>query len=417
VSQSSLLGLLRAHPALGRFIAMRMADDLGSQMLGVAVGWYVYIATGTPMGLAYVGLAQFAPNIAMALFAGHVADRFDRRRVIAASLSIQALALAAFAAWSASAPPAAAPVYLLVVLVGATRAFTYPATAALLPRLVGAEAFPRAVATASAVTQIIRIGGPAVGGIAYAVGGPLVFAACAALWALAAVLAFRLPAPRAAEPAPAAGAVPADRSVLGGIRFIRDNRLLLALISLDLFAVLLGGVSALLPIFAKDILAVGPFGLGLLRCAPGVGAALVGLGLAHRAIGNRAGAGRLMLLCVAGYGVATLVFALSTQLWLSLAALAFAGGFDMVSMVIRQTLVQLSTPDAMRGRVSAVNYVFVGTSFQLGEFESGLTAALFGTVPAAALGGLGTLVVVLIWSRLFPELRRTSRAEPVTASP
>jgi MFS family permease len=405
MAERGFLDLLRARPALAGYITMRIADDLGSAMLGVAVGWYVYIATGSPMGLAYVGLAQFAPNIALALITGQIADRFDRRRIVALSLTVQALVLGVFAAWSAGTAPAADPVYLLVVLIGTTRAFSTPANAALLPRLVSVEEFPRAVAATSSVSQIVRISGPAIGGIAYAVGGTMVFAASAALWAVAAILAFRLPATRATEDA--SGGAQADRSILGGIRFIRANRLILALISLDLFAVLLGGVSALLPIYAKDILAVGPVGLGLLRCAPGVGAAIVGFFLAARSVAL--GAGKLMLVCVAGYGVATVAFALSTNIWLSIAALMTAGGFDMVSMVIRQTLVQVSTPDAMRGRVSAVNYVFVGTSFQLGEFESGLTAALFGTVPAAALGGLGTLTVVGLWAWIFPELRRADR--------
>jgi hypothetical protein len=200
---------------------------------------------------------------------------------------------------------------------------------------------------------------------------------------------------------------PRDASPLGGVRYIRSNRLVFSIISLDLFAVLLGGVTALLPIYAKDVLAVGPAGLGCLRCAPGVGAAIVGLVLAHRTIQRCAG--KCMLLYVAGFGFATIVFALSRNLWLSLLALAAAGGFDMVSMVIRQTLVLVTTPDAMRGRVSAVQWMFVGASSELGEFESGATAALFGTVPAALLGGLGTLAVVALWAKLFPELRSADK--------
>jgi MFS family permease len=405
--------LLRERPALRGFIAIRACDDLGSNMLNVAIGWYVYLATGTPMGLAYVGLSQFLPNLAVALVAGHVADRFDRRRVLAVALTVQAVCLAVFAVWAWVAPPTAGPVYVLLVIIGAARAFNAPSSAALLPRLVEAAEFPRAVAAASSVSQIFRIAGPAVGGIVYAVGGPAVFAVSMGLTALGAALAYFLPPGR--PQSASATAATADRSVLGGIRFIRANRILLALISLDLFAVLLGGVSALMPIYARDILSVGPIGLGLLRCAPGAGAAVVGFALAHRSVGL--GAGKLMLACVAGYGVSIVVFALSTHLWLSLAALLFAGGFDMVSMVIRQTWIQLTTPDEMRGRVSAVNFVFVGASFQLGEFESGVTAALFGTVPAAALGGLGTLGVVFLWSRIFPELRRTQRLAASTAAP
>ncbi len=409
----SLWRLLRERPALRGFIAIRAADDLGSNMLNVAIGWYVYVATGTPMGLAYVGLSQFLPNLAVALVAGQVADRFDRRRVLGVALTVQAVCLAVFAVWAWVAPPTAGPVYVLLVVIGAARAFNAPSSAALLPRLVDAGEFPRAVAAASSISQVVRIAGPAVGGIVYAVGGPVVFALSMGLAGLAAGLAYALPPGR--PQAASASAATADRSILGGIRFIRANRILLALISLDLFAVLLGGVSALMPIYARDILLTGPIGLGLLRCAPGAGAAIVGFALAQRSVGL--GAGRLMLACVAGYGCSIVGFALSTHLWLSLAALLCAGGFDMVSMVIRQTWIQLTTPDEMRGRVSAVNFLFVGASFQLGEFELGVTAALFGTVTAAALGGMGTLAVVLLWSRLFPELRQTQRLAASTVAP
>jgi hypothetical protein len=230
----------------------------------------------------------------------------------------------------------------------------------------------------------------------YALGGRAVFACAAGLYFLAMTQAWRLPAGDRQTSAANAGA-------LAGIRYVRANRLLLSLISLDLFAVLLGGVTALLPIYARDILAVGPIGLGCLRCAPGAGAAVIGVVLARRPIER--GAGKSMLACVAGFGLATVVFAVSANFWLSMAALVAAGGFDMVSMVIRHTLVQIATPDAMRGRVSAVNWVFIGASSELGEFESGATAALFGTVPAALLGGLGTLAAVALWAVLFPELR------------
>jgi MFS family permease len=383
--------------ALGRFLAIRTADELASQMLNVAIGWYVYSATHNPMSLAYAGLAQFLPNAGMALIAGHAADRFERRKVISWALFVQALCLAGFTVWTAVSTPSARPVYLLLLLMGAARAFGSPTMSALLPSVVSAEEFPRAVAAASSTLQICTIAGPALGGVIYALGGRVVFAFAAALYGLAVTQAWRLPLGR-----PQTG--PRDESMLAGIRYVRGNRLLLALLSLDLFAVLLGGVSALLPIYAKDILAVGPIGLGCLRCAPGAGAAVVGVFLARRSMGPCAG--RSMLSCVAGFGVATVVFALSTNFWLSLAALAAAGGFDMVSMVIRATMVQVATPDAMRGRVSAINWVFIGASNELGEFESGAAAALFGAVPAAAIGGVGTLAVVGLWAILFPELRR-----------
>ena len=395
---------LRAQSALYPFLVMQTASELAAQTLSVAIGWYVYAATHDPMSLAYVGLARFLPNIALALIAGQVADRVDRRKIVALSLLVQSLCTAAFGVLAATATPSVAPVYLLLLVIGTAQAFSFPAQSAMLPTLVGIAEFPRAVAVASSTFQIASLIGPAIGGVLYAWSAPLAFA-CAAVLCLIALIAARGLAD--SGEARQTGSEVVDQSILGGTRYIRANRLLLALISLDLFAVLLGGVTALLPIYAKDILAVGPAGLGALRCAPGIGAALVGFVLAHRALAHRAG--KLMLLCVAGFGLATIVFALSTNFALSLAALMAAGGFDMVSMVIRQSLVQIATPDAMRGRVSAVNGIFIGASSELGEFESGVTAALFGAMPAAVLGGLGTLAIVALWARIFPELRRADQ--------
>ena len=400
-----LLHFLRRQPALRGLIAIRALDELCSQMLNVAIGWYVYSATHNPLSLAYVGLARFVPNFAMVLFAGHAADCLDRRKIIGLSVFLQALCVAAFGALSASAALSILPVYLLLSIIGAAQAFCSPAMAATLPRLVDSEEFPRAVAVVSSAWQICALAGPAIGGLLYALSGPGMFLFSALLYLVALTQVLRL-ADEHSTARPVEGES-SDASALGGIRYIRSNRLLFSTISLDLFAVLLGGVTALLPIYAKDVLGVGPAGLGCLRCAPGIGAAIVGLILAHRTI--QRGAGKRMLLCVAGFGFATVIFALSRNLWFSLVALAAAGGFDMVSMVIRQTLVQVSTPDAMRGRVSAVQWMFVGASSELGEFESGATAALLGTVPAAFLGGLGTLAVVALWAKLFPELRRADK--------
>jgi predicted MFS family arabinose efflux permease len=391
---------------LARFLAIHSADELGSQMLHVAIGWYLYSVTHSPMSLAYAGLAQFLPNAAAALAAGQAADRFERRKVVGWSLSVQFSCLAIFTLWTAVSAPAAAPVYVLLSVMGAARAFGSPTMSAMLPNIVSSADFPRAVASASSAFQICNIAGPAVGGLLYALGGRLVFAAAAGLYLFAMAQAWRLPAGGRRE-------IPTDRSMLAGIRYVRSNRLLLSLLSLDLFAVLLGGVTGLLPIYAKDILAVGPIGLGCLRCAPAVGAAMVGLILAHRPMEH--GGRKAMLSCVAGFGAATVIFAVSTKIWLSLAALFAAGAFDMVSMVIRHTLVQMATPDAMRGRVSAINWVFIGASAELGEFESGATAALFGAAPAALLGGLGTLAVVGLWIMIFPELRRKDRSLAVAA--
>lgn len=396
--QTSLWRFLRERPAFLSFIATRACDELASQMLNVAIGWYVYSATHNPMSLAYVGLARFLPKMFMLPIAGHAADRFDRRKVVAAALVVQTIFLAIFSVWLRGETRSVGPVYVLLVILSSAHACFSPAMSAMLPRLVGAEEFPRAVAVASSSFQISTIVGPAIGGLIYAFNGRAAFLAATFFSVLATTQVARL---KLASSPPEPELSP-DRGVLAGLRYVFANRLLLALISLDLFAVLFGGAVALLPIYANDILRVGPIGLGSLRCAPSVGAALVGVFLSHRTIER--GVGKLMLACVAGFGAATIVFAVSANALLSLAALAIAGGFDMVSMVIRQTLVQTSTPDAMRGRVSAVNYVFIGASNELGEFESGAVAARLGAVGSALFGGVGTLVVVALWMKLFPEI-------------
>jgi MFS family permease len=376
---------------LRAFIALRAAEELAAQLLHVGIGWSVYAATGNPMSLAQVGLAWFLPNICLTLPAGRTADSGDRRRIAGVAMLVQALGAVALMACSTGRP-----VYLLLLVLGAARAFSAPALSAILPQLAEGAELPRAVAAGATVFQVAAIAGPAVAGVLCALGGPVVFGTAAALYLFAAIASRRLPRTRAA-------AAP-DESILAGMRYVRSNRMLLALMSLDLCAVILGGVAALLPIYARDLLRVGPIGLGCLRAAPGAGAALTGLLLAHRSLER--GTGRTMLGCVAGFGLATVVFAVSSDFRLSLAALAAAGGFDMVSMVIRQTLEQTSTPDAMRGRVSAVSGLCIGASAELGDLESGAAAAALGAVPAALLGGLGTLAVVALWSRLFPELRR-----------
>jgi len=403
MTETSLFELLTGNRNVRAFAGIRACLAFAGQMQTVAIGWYVYALTGSAWQLGLIGLVQFLPGVLLFPLIGHVADHYDRRRVVAATLWIQALASLALIVAVALPDPSLWALYVIIAVIGAAKAFTMPALSSLLPNLVDAETFPRAVATGSSAFQVATIVGPAVGGLLYAINHLVTFGLAAAIY-LGAILLVLGVTVRSDTTAAARPAKAEDDGVLAGLRYIRTNPVLLGAISLDMFAVLLGGVTALLPIYARDILNVGPVGLGLLRSAPAIGATAVGLYLAQHSIERRAGA--LMLACVAGFGVATIIFSLSTSLWLSVAALIALGGFDMVSMVIRQTLVQLSTPDAMRGRVSAVSFLFIGASNQLGEFESGATAALLGVVPAAMLGGVGTLTVVGLWTLLFPALRR-----------
>jgi MFS family permease len=392
------LSWLNERPALRTFAFIRASDELGAQVLNVAIGWQIYATTHDPMSLAYVGLAQFLPDLGLLLPAGHLADRFDRRRIVAAALLLQAAGLTAYMAWPVVSSQPVAPAYILLLTLGVARTFLSPAMSAMLPQTVSKHDFPRAVAMTSSAFQLCSMVGPALGGFLFAASSSLTIAVVAALPCLALLQVRYLPP----DGRRAGGGTHED--LFAGLRYFRSNRLVLALASLDLFVMLLGGVSALLPIYARDLLAVGSIGLGGLRCAPGLGATAVGLVLAMRPIRHHQG--KVMLAGVAGFGVATIAFALSANFWFSLAALAVAGGFDMISMVVRQALVQLFTPDVLRGRIGAITGLFIGASAQLGEFESGLTAALFGAMPAALLGGIGALAVVILWAMLFPELRQ-----------
>ena len=374
-----------AHAGFRRYLAAWAMANVGTQMLGVAVGWQVYAITHRALDLGYVGLVQFVPAFGFSLLAGRVADRFDRARVLGiANLALAAcgLALLAFAARGLTQT---APIYVVLFFVGAAQAFEGPAAQALVPGLVPAEHFPNAVTWSSTVWQVATILGPALGGLLYALshGAASVYAGCAVLLAVSGGLALSI---RANAPVVDEAAM-SWRSVFAGLRFVWSQPVLLASVSLDLFAVLLGGATALLPIYASDILRVGPTGLGALRSAPAVGAAAMAIVLAYRPLKRRAGA--VMLSCVALFGVATIVFGVSRSFWLSLAALAVLGASDMVSVVVRSTVVQLRTPHDMRGRVSAVGMMFVIASSSLGELESGMTAAWLGAVPAVVLGGLG----------------------------
>ncbi len=377
----------------------RLAGVSAGQMMLVSIGWQMYDLTGSAWDLGLVGLLQFLPALALALVAGHVVDRYHRARIVALCVGMQGavallLALAPFGGVSQRTLLLA-----LSVVLGAVRAFQMPAQQALVPLLVPAAVLPRAMAFSSAGLQGAIIAGPAIGGLLYVAGAPVVYGSCALLFALAALLCTRIHHAR-----PPAGAPASLETLLAGVRYVQHNRVLLGAISLDLFAVLLGGATALLPMFAKDILHVGPWGLGLLRGAPALGALLLSMAMTRWPITR--GAGRKLFAAIVVYGLATLLFGLSTSFVLSLAALFVSGAADMVSVVVRQTLVQLDTPDAMRGRVSAVASVFIGASNQLGEFESGATAALLGPVGSVALGGAGTLLVALLWWRAFPALAR-----------
>lgn len=395
------------HRDFGLYAAGRFLSALAIQIQNVALGWLVYDLTGDPLALGLVGLAAFLPAIGLALVTGHVADRHDRRAVLLACYGLCAAAAAGLFLLAWSGDRRVWPIYALTVLFGTARAFANPAGQALVPNLVPPEDFQNAVAWNSSVWQTATVAGPALGGVLYALGrggGEVAFGAAAAGFALTvallALIRHRRPVGAPREPASWA-------SLVAGIVFIRSRPTILGAISLDLFAVLLGGATALLPIYARDILAVGPWGLGVLRSMPAAGAVLTALWLAHRPLRRRSG--RRMFQAVAVFGLATVAFGLSTSLWLSLPCLVLLGAADMVSVYVRQTLVQIDTPDAMRGRVAAVNAVFIGASNELGEFESGLLAALAGTVPAVVLGGLGTLAVAGLWARWFPELRHRDR--------
>lgn len=387
----------------------RLFIVLALEMQSVAVGWQVYDITKRPLDLGLVGLAQFLPGIFLFLISGHVADRFDRRHLLLLCYGGFAVCSGLLLEISWRSTPSVKEIYFVLVLLGVVRSFNGPAGRALLPQLVPEQHFPSAVAWNASVFQSATIMGPVVGGLIYAAfRGPTAVYATAmagggvALFAVAQIRhRMRI---RRKEPLGLA-------SVLAGFRYVWRQKLILGSISLDMFAVLLGGAVALLPVYAREILHTGPWGLGLLRSAPGVGAGTMALLLAHRPLRGRVGA--TMLWCVAGFGVFTIIFGLSHNMVISLISLALVGATDMVSVVIRGTLVQLATPDEMRGRVNAIDMLFIGTSNEFGQFESGITAQWLGTIPAVVLGGVGTLVVIAIWAWRFPELRHADQITSV----
>jgi len=404
------------YPNFRYHMIARFLTTTSSEMQAVGVGWQVYALTHRPLDLGLVGLAQFLPGIFLFLAAGHTADRVPRKRILQccyAAFSLCSLLLLGLTLHSLTS---IIPVYVALLFNGIVRAFNGPASQAFLPLIVPEEDFPNAVAWSSSTFQAATILGPIAGGLIYAsTGSAIPVYGCSALAYLMALLAMSaIHIPKIEKPRTAASA----GALLSGLHYIWNNKLILAAISLDLFAVLLGGAVALLPVYAREILKVGASGLGLLRTAPGIGAVFTAVLVAHWPLRRRAGAA--MLWCVFGFGLSTVVFGLSRNVWLSLAALVLAGSCDMVSVIVRHTMIQLGTPDEMRGRVSAVNMVFIGASNEVGQFESGITAQWFGTVPAVVLGGAGTIAIVALWAWLFPELRRVNRLsapEPIVRTP
>jgi MFS family permease len=402
---SKLARVAFTYPDFTRYQLARFVIVAALEMQAVAVGWQVYEITKRPLDLGLVGLAQFLPGIVLFLLSGHAADRLDRKKLLLVCYTGFAAcsALLLVIAWRATA--SALPIYVVLLALGVVRAFNGPVSRAFLPQLVSEEHFPNAVTWNATTWQAATILGPSLGGFLYALahGPSVVYAAAAASAAVAFFMTMRM--------RPQARARQREeinlKTVFAGFSYIWRQKIILGSISLDMFAVLLGGAVALLPVYAREILHTGPWGLGVLRSAPGLGAAAMAIYLAHNPLRRRVG--KTMLWCVAGFGIFTIVFGISRSLVMSLGALFLAGAFDMVSVIIRGTLVQLATPDEMRGRVNAVDMIFIGTSNELGQFESGLTASWFGTVPAVVLGGIGTLGVIALWAWIFPDLRNADQ--------
>jgi MFS family permease len=393
------------YPAFMKFQLARFFIVVATEMQAVAVGWQVYEITKRPLDLGLVGLAQFLPGMLLFLVSGHAADRFNRRNVLILCDVGFAACFALLIGITLRGAVSIIPIFAILVLLGVVRAFNGPVSRAMLPHLVPPEHFAGSVAWASSFFQAATILGPILGGLIYAwARGPVAVYACALVGGvIATVLSLQLPEQEKARARPVAS----FSNVFEGFRYIWREKVILGAISLDLFAVLLGGAVALLPVYAREVLNAGPWALGILRSAPGVGAGIMAIAIAHRPLKNRAGA--TMLWCVAAFGLCTIIFGVSRSFAISLLALFFVGASDMVSVIVRATLIQVKTPDEMRGRVNAVDMVFIGASNELGQFESGITAQWFGAVPAVILGGIGAIVVTGLWAWMFPQLRRVNQ--------
>jgi MFS family permease len=394
--------VLRHRPFVLFWFA-RVAVTVGYQMLIVAVGWQLYALTSDPFDLGLIGLIQFIPAMLLFLVVGQVTDRYDRRLVLIGCQAIEAIAAATLLIALLTGTMARELILCVAFILGVARAFEVTAMQIMVPSLVPLPLVPRSTAASATANQAATITGPALGGFLYAAGPTIVYGTCLALFAGAVLLTLLIRMERSAP----ARAPLSLRTFFAGFAYIRDHRIILGVISLDLFAVLLGGVTALLPVFARDIYAAGPWALGLLRAAPGVGALTMALVLTRWSLERKAGL--IIFGAVTMFGLSTLVFALSDSFIVALIALAVLGASDMVSVVIRMTLVQLGTPDEVRGRVTAVNGLFIGASNQLGEFRAGAMASWIGAIPAVLVGGIGTLLIVALWTRLFPELARADR--------
>lgn len=393
------------HRDFRLYFFSKLFSALALHMVMMAIGYQVYDLTGDPLNLAYVGLAIFIPAIAFALVTGYVADRFDRRWVLAFCYVAMLISAVLFTLFTLSDPVEVWPAFLILVFYGTGRAFHMPASNALLPNLVPVEEFPNAVAWNTSGNKVSQMGGPALGGSLYVLGPEVVYGSAAVVFALAIVLTLMI-----RTRVDRAGGEPMSfRILLAGIRYVREKKVVLGAIALDLFVVFLGGVTALIPVYAKDILEVGASGAGWLRSAIAVGAMLMALALTQ--VVMKRAVGRIMFASVGVFGLATLVFGYSTSFVLSFAAMAVLGAADMVSVYIRQTLIQVATPDEMRGRVSAVNAVFISTSNEIGEVRAGLVAAWIGAVPAVVVGGVGSIIVAAACWKLFPDLARVERMD------
>lgn len=397
------------HPAYVKYLAALVAAGFAVQIISVSVSWQIYDMTRNPLYLGYVGLVQFLPAMALVLFTGLAADKFNRRMIMAACYGLEVACAAGLLWLTLAGSTAIAPIFAVLFVFGVARAFMNPAADALAPNLLPREAIPHGISLSSMQWQFTIIVGPVIGGLLYWFAPWAAYGSGVALMTLALMLVFAIgsvPQPNNAEETSLS-------MILAGFKFIRSEPVVLGAISLDLFAVLLGGAVALMPVYATDILHAGPLGLGILRAAPGIGAVVVAIYLAKYSIPPMAGV--ILFSCVAAFGVATVIFGISRWVPLSIAALILVGGFDMVSVYVRETLMQLWTKDEVRGRVNAVNRVFIGASNELGEFRAGVMAAWLGATSAVVLGGMGSVAIAAIWPRLFPKLRdiRTLEGKPL----